>query len=456
MYRTSGISTKANSTARFNAQPRQLLGQQVPASRPPLLANFRDHLSDSYDSEDDPQVAGGDNDDDLIVTGSRPAVQPHIIIDVNSSALDGPPSLNPGYDVELIDHSFLRIIEYTPGSQYIRGSRLLRQNHPELFMPERRHELVQLIKADENLNARQTLCTIPVASILRSCKIVFTNQHYKQLNYCKDIQQQGGEDVERPLFFCRWTSADANVGTDDEDPDGPPLAGRIEHLHCHQADNGVLVTRDRKQIEFRTPDAENRKKWRGEANCKLRGSHVENRYGMQKHKYTFGDAFAGAGGTSAGALAARLKMRFAFDLDRWAMETYAANFALTGTQILLTDVSDFVRTATASPDEFIVDILHMSPPCQPFCGANRTPNEEDNRLNLAAFAKVADLLEICTPRIATLEEAKSLTDSDKREHFRKLICFFIKKGYSVQWKAVDLWKFGVPQTRKRMIIIASG
>ncbi|KIW70858.1 hypothetical protein PV04_03095 [Phialophora macrospora] len=451
---TADFTSQGSAYDGFNSRPRS--GTYHNDER--LVTSINDTNEKLITSDDD-----DDDDDGLVIVKVQAVPKAPIVVDVRNSTYGGPLALKPGCDVELEDHSFLRITETitsSPSMRYIRGHRLLLQNHYELLMPERHHELVQLVKVDNDLNVEVALWTIPVDLAIRNCKIIYTNQQYKQLNYRKDVQGSGCDEDEKPIYFCRYTSADTNVGVDERNPTSPPLAGRIEHLRFHQAESGRLITKDGQDIQFQIPDAEARRQWRGDANCTLGGSHTEYRYGHEKQKYTFGDAFAGAGGTSWGAHTAGLKMKFAFDFDPWAIKTYKYNFGITGMQILQMNVHDFVRKAVLEDRGLtktcLVDFLHLSPPCQPFCGANRRPNIAENAMNLSAFARVADLLEICKPRIATLEESKSLTDVDKRNYFKSLIGFFIKKGYSVQWKALDLERWGVPQTRRRLIVIASG
>ncbi|EXJ62491.1 hypothetical protein A1O7_02929 [Cladophialophora yegresii CBS 114405] len=388
----------------------------------------------------------------------KPVPKPTAAFDARDPAPIGPLVLDPGCDVELQDHSFLTITETSAGR--LTGRRLLLQNHYELLMPERSHELVQLVDIDTELDRKATLWEVPIDAAIRNCKIIYTNQQYNQLNYDKDVSCGTCDEDGKHIYFCRYTSGYTNVGLDGDRPSSPPKTGRIEHLRFHQVQNGTLITRAGQHIQLRIPDAEVRKQWRGEANCVLGGSHTDQYDGVETKMYTFADAFAGAGGTSWGAYTADLKMKFAFDLDQRAIDTYRHNFGDTGMQVLHMDVHDFVKQA-ASPDNVLadtslVDILHMSPPCQPFCGANRTPNLTENARNLEAFGRVADLLEVCKPRIATLEESKSITDVDKRQYFKQLIGFFIEKGYSVQWKVLHLECWGVPQTRKRLIVIASG
>ncbi|KAJ9603417.1 hypothetical protein H2200_012195 [Cladophialophora chaetospira] len=462
MYSTTVAAAQESGSSWFNARRQYLTKPQIMSHRRPQssLVNFRDHLSESYDHNDAIEIPDDEDDDDVVITETRAVPRPRVVVDVNEPIALAPLDLEPGCDVELEDHSFFRIVEHVtddPYGRYIKGYRLRRQNHWELLMPERDHELVHMVKVDNDVNLGSPVSTVAVDSVTRKCKIIFTNQQYRHLNYRQHVLAYSDEDTEQPIFFCRYTSSDTYAGTDEGDPTGqPPVAGRIEHLRSNQADVGALITKTGQHIELQTPDHEARMSWRGEANCVLGGSHVEDRGGIRKQKYTFGDAFCGAGGTSSGALSARLKMRFAFDLDPWAIETYEHNFQHTGTQALEIDVKEFVRKVSSAPEKWFVDFLHMSPPCQPFCGANRRPNKEDDERNLAAFARAADLLELCKPRIVTLEEAKSLTDIDKRSVFKTLISYFIKKGYSIQWKVLDFPEFGVPQTRKRTIIIASG
>src|SRR5436305_5173933 len=47
------------------------------------------------------------------------------------------------------------------------------------------------------------------------------------------------------------------------------------------------------------------------------------------HRYTYGDAFCGAGGTARGACHAGLKIKGGFDYDKDAITAYAANFGQT-------------------------------------------------------------------------------------------------------------------------------
>ena len=112
-----------------------------------------------------------------------------------------------------------------------------------------------------------------------------------------------------------------------------------------------------------------------------------------------------------------------------------------------------VRTANilaANPAEFEpVDVLHASPPCPNFSNAKTGAVETRNDMRLAG--RVCWFLRVLQPRIFTLEnvwyyrKSKSWNMIENRLH---------ALGYWVHVAHVNMADFGVPQTRKRMIVRA--
>ncbi|KAK4904021.1 hypothetical protein LTR66_017950, partial [Elasticomyces elasticus] len=101
-----------------------------------------------------------------------------------------------------------------------------------------------------------------------------------------------------------------------------------------------------------------------------------------------------------------------------------------------------------------VDVLHLSPPCQPFSAANTTPNEARNEMNTAPLLGCSQLIQALRPRIVTVEEAPGLYGRHK-PWFNTLINQFTELGFSVAWTNLRCSDFGVPQQRRRFIIIAA-
>jgi hypothetical protein len=122
-------------------------------------------------------------------------------------------------------------------------------------------------------------------------------------------------------------------------------------------------------------------------------------------RYTFGDGFCGVGGTSAGARNAGLEVRWAFDGDFDTCGIYAENFHRSN--VFAGAVDQFL----ALTEDSHVDVLHLSPPCQPFSIAHTRPGINDDA-NSAALFCVLELLSTVRPRIATIEEVPQFIRSE--------------------------------------------
>lgn len=73
---------------------------------------------------------------------------------------------------------------------------------------------------------------------------------------------------------------------------------------------------------------------------------------------------------------------------------------------LLTDVSRSLNVASKS---FMVDILHLSPPCQPYSPAHTTsPNIERDEQNQAVLFSTWQMVDRLKPRVVTMEETEGL------------------------------------------------
>ena len=166
-----------------------------------------------------------------------------------------------------------------------------------------------------------------------------------------------------------------------------------------------------------------------------------------RRRYTFGDCFSGAGGMSRGAINAGLRIKWAFDFNLTACETYARNFFATPVYNIAAD-----EFANGGGDRK-VDIVHLSPPCQFFSDAHTIQGKDDD-MNTASLFAIFNLLEKTKPRVATLEQTSGLI----RRHpifFNSVINMFTSKGFSVRWRVMNCADFGLAQRRMRLFIIAS-
>lgn len=166
-----------------------------------------------------------------------------------------------------------------------------------------------------------------------------------------------------------------------------------------------------------------------------------------RRRYTFGDCFCGAGGMSRGAVNAGLRVKWGFDFNLAACQTYEMNFF--GTPIYNVWANQF----SEAKGDHKVDICHLSPPCQFFSDAHTIQGKDDD-MNTASLFAIFNLLEKAKPRIVTLEQTSGLI----RRHpifFNAVINMFTSRGFSVRWKVMNCADFGLPQRRMRLLIMAS-
>lgn len=168
--------------------------------------------------------------------------------------------------------------------------------------------------------------------------------------------------------------------------------------------------------------------------------------------YTFGDAFCGAGGVSCGARMAGLKIKWGTDMDKNAIATYQLNFHGDATFIEQSPFNDFM---TNREEDIQVDVCHASPPCQPFSPAHTIQNQVRDETNSACVFAPWDILRRVKPRVLTMEETSWLL-SGFNSTLNRVVQDMIEIGYSARWGIVDCSHYGIPSTRKRLIVVAAG
>jgi DNA (cytosine-5)-methyltransferase 1 len=156
---------------------------------------------------------------------------------------------------------------------------------------------------------------------------------------------------------------------------------------------------------------------------------------------TIGTLFTGFGGMDVGAMAAGVTPLWGIE---YRADVAAVANANLGGHVQVADV------LTCNPADFApVDVLHASPPCPNFSVANANRGETANDLALAA--KVAEFVTTLRPRVFTLENVMAYRDS---RSWRNIENQLFDAGYWVSVETVNAADFGVPQTRKRMIVRA--
>ncbi len=165
------------------------------------------------------------------------------------------------------------------------------------------------------------------------------------------------------------------------------------------------------------------------------------------------DLFSGAGGLTLGLRRARFRVLGAVEVDPLAAETYRSNFTsvhLWEMDIRRLSVARVMRELALHPGS--LDLLAGCPPCQGFStlrslNGHRSVVDDRNDLVLQFERFVRGL----RPRAVMLENVPGLA-TDRR--LTGLVSTLEAMGYSVTTSVLDASRYGVPQRRRRMILVA--
>ncbi|MCE5978072.1 DNA cytosine methyltransferase [Pseudomonas sp. JR33AA] len=160
--------------------------------------------------------------------------------------------------------------------------------------------------------------------------------------------------------------------------------------------------------------------------------------------------FSGAGGFSYGFSQAGLKPIFGAEFNPDACVSYELNIGSPCHKIDLETVDPRVIKQMAGGMKPFVII--GGPPCQGFSTAGpRNARDPRNQLIFNYLAIVEEL----APQWFVFENVEGLLTSGGGQDLTRLVKEFIKLGYSIRLQKVNLASYGVPQTRKRVLIIGN-
>lgn len=165
------------------------------------------------------------------------------------------------------------------------------------------------------------------------------------------------------------------------------------------------------------------------------------------------DFFSGCGGTSAGLRDAGMRIAAAVDFDPAAAATYRANFP----------DAEFHETDIRKLDHAVFDhlvqggaplVFSACAPCQPYSSMRPTssqarPKERSLLLTLIPF------LDRLRPDVVIVENVPGLHKIPGGSTWNRFLRHLDRNGYSTRWNIIDCRDFGVPQRRKRLVLLAS-
>src|SRR5256886_2572288 len=177
------------------------------------------------------------------------------------------------------------------------------------------------------------------------------------------------------------------------------------------------------------------------------------------------DLFSGCGGMSLGlaeacrALGFRFESAAVYDIDATALRVYAAAFGLPQPEPVDLDTTlqpDLNAACTQAEEELVrragaVDVILAGPPCQGHSTLNNRTRHADPKNEL--YFLVARYAKLVRPKWILVENVPAVR-SDRSGVVQRTAEALEALGYWVAHGIIDLWAIGVPQTRRRHVLVA--
>lgn len=170
------------------------------------------------------------------------------------------------------------------------------------------------------------------------------------------------------------------------------------------------------------------------------------------------DFFSGCGGASVGLRQAGLDIAIGLDFDKKAAETYQANFSealFYNVDIRKLDEKELAKAFKEKNKKNDPLLLVACAPCQPFSTQNKSKSEDDIRRTL--LDETHRFINELKPDYILIENVPGLQkiDKDKDGPYKRFIDFLNIQDYKFVEFIAKSEEYGVPQRRKRFVLLAS-
>lgn len=161
------------------------------------------------------------------------------------------------------------------------------------------------------------------------------------------------------------------------------------------------------------------------------------------------DLFAGVGGLSLGFEMQGFKVLLANEYDKSIAAAYTENHK--GTKMIVGDITALDLEETFGKYKGQIDVVIGGPPCQGFSqkGLRKTIHDERNFL----FKYYVEVVKLVSPKYFVMENVPNLLTAEFGYFKREIEELFNGMGYSLQYGVLNASDYGVPQKRRRAVII---
>ncbi|MGA5312295.1 DNA cytosine methyltransferase [Micromonospora taraxaci] len=160
------------------------------------------------------------------------------------------------------------------------------------------------------------------------------------------------------------------------------------------------------------------------------------------------DLFCGAGGLTHGLVRGGINVKAGVDLDPSCRYPFEENNEAV---FLERDVNDLSPEALAPYlEQGDFSLLAGCAPCQPFSSYSQSGRSKKRGMDWQLVSNFGRLVQGLQPDLVTMENVSQLAGHKVFEDFLGYL-----KGYTVRWSVVECIKVGIPQSRRRLVLLAS-
>lgn len=164
------------------------------------------------------------------------------------------------------------------------------------------------------------------------------------------------------------------------------------------------------------------------------------------------DLFCGIGGLSYGMKSHGLHIIEGFDIDDTCKYAYETN---TGATFIYKDIREVTGEEIRSKyRRGSIKVLAGCAPCQPFSSyAFKNKKKDPDKYDL--LYEFGRLVKEVQPDVVTMENVPAITSFNLKDVLGDFVRTLEGEHFSVQYQIVFCPNYGVPQTRKRLVLLAS-
>ena len=165
-------------------------------------------------------------------------------------------------------------------------------------------------------------------------------------------------------------------------------------------------------------------------------------------RWTATDLFSGCGGLTAGLRCAGFNVVSAVEIDELAADTFESNHSV---KVIRRDITD-IDPRELRPGGGHIDLVAGCPPCQGFSRVrrqNRRRAARDDRNSL--IGEYQRIVEALLPSAVFMENVPGI---ERDYRFNRFVDRLKELGYNVAWDILELAEYGIPQRRRRVVLLA--